>query len=225
MTQGSPETEAGTRNPHREFLKQRHLNRINRVISGEITAEQAVEESTNREIELEDRADHDGLTGLLNFQGFVDAVTIDLKTVQQNNLSAYLAFLDIDKLKEFNDTRGKMAGNDLIRTYADVLIETTGREQFEHLTVKIGRFGGDECVIFVIGASNKEMLTLAEEIRIGVPEAVKRTFNEPSLEKTVSVGITPVRLTDNIQTLFARGDEQLKQAKLQRNHIVMEASL
>ncbi len=100
-----------------------------------------------------------------------------------------------------------------------MLNETT--ERLEHLTFKIGRFGGDECVILVIGASQREVSNLADDIRKGIPEAVKTTFNDPSLEKTVSIGITKVQPNDNNSTLLDRADRCLREAKEQRNHIVM----
>lgn len=219
MVNLTPEPEyPRSKNLHKEYLRQRNLAGIKDVLSEKTTAEQFADELTNREMDLEARADHDGLTGLLNFQGFTDALTEDLKIAQQHNISAYLVFLDIDRLKEFNDTKGKMNGNLLIQTYAGVIKQKT--DSLSHLTSLVGRFGGDEFVICLIGANEKELLDLTEDIRTSIPQAIKKVFNDPSLEKTISMGITQVRPDDNAHTLLNRADQQLMQAKGKRNHIV-----
>jgi len=221
MVNLTPEPESRQpENPHREYLKQRNLEGISKVMSGEITAGQLADQITDRELELEARADHDGLTGLLNFQGFSDTLTANLNIIQQHNISAYLVFLDIDQLKEFNDTKGKLSGNLLIRTYADVI--RTKTDSLTHLTSLVGRFGGDEFVICVIGAGKDDLRLLTEDIKISIPQAVKKAFNDPSLEKTISMGVTQVRPDDNADILLDRADQQLMRAKERRNHIVIE---
>lgn len=221
---GSQETEGHEpKDPHRQFLRQRNLDNIRRVLSGELTAEQLAEQFTDRELELENRADHDGLTGLLNYQGFVDALTKDLKIIQQLGIPAYLAFLDIDRLKEFNDTRGKMNGNRLIKTYASVLQRKT--EESPHIPSLTCRFGGDEFVWLLIGASKQDVSKLSEEIRREIPQAVKREFNDPTLERTISIGIVEVQTNDNPSTLLERADQSLNKAKGLRNRVVFEGEM
>ncbi len=221
---GSQESEGQEpKDPHRQFLRQRNLENIRKVLSGELTAEQLAEQFADREIELEDRADHDGLTGLLNFQGFTDALTADLKIIHQLDLPAYLAFLDIDGLKEFNDTKGKMNGNRLIKTYASVLQKKT--EESPHIPSLIGRFGGDEFVWLSIGASKQDVLRLSEEIRREIPEAVKKEFDDPTLERTISIGIVPVQKDDDAFKLLDRADQSLIQAKGQRNRVILEGQM
>lgn len=217
------EPEGRKEDPHRQFLRKRNLDNIRRVLFGELTAEQLAEQFADRELELEDRADHDGLTGILNYLGFVDALTEDLKIIHQLDIPAYLAFLDIDRLKEFNDTMGKINGNRLIKTYASVLQSKT--EQSTHILSLIGRFGGDEFVWLSIGASKQDVLSLSEEIRRGIPEAVKGEFNDPTLERTVSIGIVQVQKEDDPLTLLDRADQKLKQAKQTRDKVVFEGNL
>lgn len=217
------EEEARTSEPetlHRQFLRQRNLADIKKVLAGEMTAEQLADQMTNREMELEDLADHDGLTGLLNYKGFVDTLTGDLEIIRQLNIPSFLFFLDIDKLKEFNDTMGKVNGNRLIKTYAQVLQQQT--EQQSQLPSTIGRFGGDEFVLFLIGATKQQAADLAERIRQEIPEAIKQEFNDPTLDRTINIGITTIRPNDNALTLLERADMSLNQAKQTRNRVVFE---
>lgn len=217
-----PESEGRREDTHRKFLKQRNLENIRRVIAGELTAEQLAEQIVDREIELEERADHDGLTGLLNFSGFIDALTQHLEIIHQNSIPTYLAFLDIDKLKEFNDSWGKINGNLLIQT--DALVLNQKSNQFPHCTFLLGRFGGDEFVALMVGASNEEALKFVEDIRKDIPEAVRQKFKDPTLERTVSIGIVKVRINDTTVTLLERADQALYKAKEQRNKVVFSES-
>ncbi|MBI2039551.1 GGDEF domain-containing protein [Candidatus Microgenomates bacterium] len=216
----TPEPESKRENPHKRYLLERNLQRIKRVLDGELTPEEASEEITQRELELEERADHDGLTGLLNFQGFTNSLTEDLSIIQQYNIPAFLAFIDIDRLKEFNDTKGKMAGNKLIETYAKVLENEIAKRP--HLPSLTGRFGGDEFVALVMGASTEDVWQLFEDVRREIPEAVKRVFQDPNLERTVSIGIVRVQYSDDAATLLDRADSKLNQAKGKRNQIIFE---
>lgn len=220
MAESKEEKKSEPETLHRQFLRQRNLMDIKKVLSGEMTDEQLADQMTDREIELEDLADRDGLTDLLNFKGFVDALTEDLEIIQQHNIPSFLFFLDIDQLKEFNDTMGKVNGNRLLRTYAQVLQQQT--EQQPQLPSTIGRFGGDEFVLLLIGATKQQATDLAERIRQEIPEAIKQEFSDPTLDRTISIGITTIRPNDNALTLLERADMSLSQAKQTRNKVVFE---
>ncbi len=220
MGQDSPEYEPPKPNPHREFLVRRNRENIQKVLSGELTQQQLAEMQADREVELENRADHDGLTGLLNYQGFMDALTEDLGIIHQYDLPAYLGFLDGDKLKDINDNLGKPTGNKVIQTYAKVLTQITTRRS--HLASLIGRWGGDEFMILVIGAGRDEAIEIFEEIRQDVPKSIKETLNMPDLESTVSIGVVKVGRSDNAATLTQSANDNLDRAKEARNKVVFE---
>lgn len=216
----SSETEKRRGNPHGEFLKQRNLGIIKKVLSGELTEDQAAEEITNREVELEIQRDHDSLTGLLNIHGFADALVEDLTIIAQNHLPAYLGFFDGDKLKEVNDTRGKVTGNTVIKTYASQLQQLTAL--YPHLSFLIGRFAGDEFMLLVIGASREEAKEVFEKLRSGIPGAVKEALNDPEIHNTISMGVVKVQPEDNAMTLIQRADGKLNEAKRDRNKVIFE---
>lgn len=215
-----PESENSRENPHKEFVRKHHLELINRVLAGEMTAEQLANELAEKIVELEDQSDHDRLTGLLNLQGFADALTGDLVIVQQHDIPAYLGFFDGDKLKQLNDTRGKLVGNRVIETYAEQLKELT--KKYPHLPLLMGRFGGDEFMLFIVGAGRNEAATVFEDLRQSIPPAIKQNLNDPSLESTISMGVVKVQPQDNALTLIDRADRNLKEAKLNRNRVIFE---
>lgn len=97
-------------------------------------------ESERLALELEQRASHDGLSGLLNRRGFNQK----LESVLSSRSGQHgLCFLDIDMFKIVNDTCGHSAGDTLIQVTADLL---KNRVQNDGV---VARFGGDEFLIMM----------------------------------------------------------------------------
>ncbi len=89
------------------------------------------------EKELKDMSFKDMLTGLQNSNKF----TCDLKIIQKNHTKEVgIAYVDMNGLKEINDTFGHEKGNEALRTIAQRLSQVFRREN-------LYRIGGDEFVI------------------------------------------------------------------------------
>ena len=89
----------------------------------------------------------DELTGLNNRRGFLLQAEQMLKLVHRVHTHGWLIYIDLDGLKQVNDTQGHDAGDQLIVSAAKVL-----RESFRDSDV-VGRIGGDEFVVFATGSS------------------------------------------------------------------------
>ncbi|EDM72295.1 sensory box/GGDEF family protein [Roseobacter sp. AzwK-3b] len=92
--------------------------------------------SSRREV-LEDELRHDALTGSLSRSGFYDVAA------QEKNLLS-IAVIDLNKLKEVNDTLGHSAGDQLLKAASVALENVTSQAGF------VARVGGDE---FWVGSS------------------------------------------------------------------------
>jgi diguanylate cyclase (GGDEF)-like protein len=90
------------------------------------------------EAEIHDLSLRDELTGLYNLRGFTLLGTQGLNLAQRSQLPCSVLFVDLDNLKEINDSRGHDAGSAVLVETAD-LLKHTFRE-----TDVIGRVGGDE---------------------------------------------------------------------------------
>ncbi len=99
------------------------------------------------------RASTDPLTGLLNQEGFNQIMVVEAIKARKRNKPMAVVFLDLNGLKQINDTQGHDAGNRLIQSVAEVLIKTTRssdvavRPAEEQSTSEDGngaRWGGDE---------------------------------------------------------------------------------
>jgi diguanylate cyclase (GGDEF)-like protein/PAS domain S-box-containing protein len=91
-----------------------------------------------REQRLRHRADHDGLTGLLNRAAFHVRLTERVAAAHASGAPLTLAILDLDRFKSVNDEHGHPAGDAVLAEFADRL---RGNARGDDV---IGRLGGEE---------------------------------------------------------------------------------
>ncbi len=91
----------------------------------------------------------DDLTGLYNRRGFFALSEQQLKIMERTKQEALIFFVDLDNLKQINDTLGHQAGDNAIIEVASVLKETFRKSDI------IGRLGGDEFSVFAIDATRE----------------------------------------------------------------------
>lgn len=137
----------------------------------ELTTKQAeyLEKLAEQNAILNFTASSDELTGLLNRRGIFEYTLKYLNSKTDNKMLAML--IDLDHLKEINDSFGHSAGDFALRTIASVL-----REVFRDEKAAIGRYGGDEFLAIVDVGKNDP-----EEVRIRISKEIKerfRAFNE-----------------------------------------------
>lgn len=89
------------------------------------------------------RIDTDQLTNLHNRRGALKVLSVELAQAADAKGSVTIAFIDLDGLKKINDTKGHAAGDEYIKSFADI---------FPHYFRRYGeiatfaRLGGDEFV-------------------------------------------------------------------------------
>lgn len=102
-------------------------------------------------------ARYDGLTGLNNRIQVLKKGQKMLKSAQTEHCSVLM--LDIDHFKNINDTFGHQVGDEVIRKVGALLAKKVSKK------THIGRYGGEEFVIFLQGAKECDALGFAEIIR------------------------------------------------------------
>lgn len=114
-----------------------------------------------QELESNEQAKRDPLTGLYNRTGFTFCVDKALQSGDNRDLHALL-FIDMDYFKLVNDNLGHNAGDDLLRTVGRTLMEVAGNDNI------VSRFGGDEFAVFLphtsMAAISKMEHTLKENL-------------------------------------------------------------
>jgi diguanylate cyclase (GGDEF)-like protein/PAS domain S-box-containing protein len=150
-----------------------------RVLQGimlDITAQKRAEE---RLLYL---ADHDPLTGLFNRRRFFRELDGYLAWSERHGDPGAVLLLDVDRLKEVNDSLGHEAGDELLK---HVAVQLLGRVR---QTDAVARLGGDEFVVLLRGVLPAQARELAREI----PELLARTpvrVGDAATTASTSVGI------------------------------------
>lgn len=132
---------------------------------------------------LRQQAETDSLTGLLNRAGFTHLLSRQLEVASDNDGSAALLFLDLDRFKWVNDNLGHCAGDELLQVVGSRISELLLPGE------SVSRFGGDEFAILVQGKDTYDRATdLSEKIMSSLAQPVKlygRRF-----DVSVSIGIS-----------------------------------
>ncbi len=125
---------------------------------GSVDAKVAVLRDISDRVEAERHirflAHHDELTRLLNRRAFMDSYEKALETAVSEGSFLAVMYLDLDKFKEVNDIFGHAAGDKLLKSVSDGLIECAGNDSL------IARLGGDEFAILISG---KDQLSVNPE--------------------------------------------------------------
>jgi diguanylate cyclase (GGDEF)-like protein len=148
----------------------------------------------------------DDLTGLLGQQEFRRRCREMLNHCDREGASASLLLCDLDHLKQFNDQHGHAAGDKALKTLATILqpLESTNDHSL------VGRWGGEEFVIFLSHISSQK----AEKISENLCTKIRSTETKPQ-QITASIGIAHRQANEDFIDLFKRSDIACYQAKRQ----------
>ncbi|MFC5771070.1 GGDEF domain-containing protein [Thauera sinica] len=160
----------------------------------------------------------DPLTGLLNRRGMEIETARMIDSAPDSD--AAMLVMDIDHFKKINDTYGHAVGDVVIRKVAETIAEVAPGEAVT------ARFGGEEFVIVLPGASCDTARTLAEKVRTAIARLrlVRRQDKLAIAPFTVSVGVAMRAPEEPVAALFDRADKALYEAKHGgRNRVVTAA--
>jgi len=152
----------------------------------------------------------DPLTGVKNRLAFDQIIEEEIVRDIRYKRNLSLAILDIDFLKNINDTFGHNRGDDIIKNVARE-ISCTVRQ-----TDSICRLGGDEFAIIFIETDLEKAKRVGEEIC----KRISQSHILGTTKVTVSIGIAKLDTNDNKDTLYKRADEALYLSKKQGRNIV-----
>ncbi len=169
-------------------------------------------------------ATRDELTGLYNRREMDRLLKEEVSRCQRYGHPLALVIIDIDKFKSINDTFGHIAGDNVLRSVSQLLLEQL------RATDTIARYGGDEVAVILPETSESGVLLVAERMRLAVAAhdfgivhpSVHSTGQLSTLSPTISLGLACAgREAYTSESLFAAADRALYQAKGEgRNRIV-----
>jgi diguanylate cyclase len=140
----------------------------------------------------------DSLTGIKNRRGLEEALHSQFTLLARYETPFAAAIFDIDKFKQVNDLHGHLHGDRVLQNLAKLMAESIRESDI------LARYGGEEFVVVMPETDLAGASVFCERMR----EKVQR-----EMTITISGGIAAATLDDNRETLIARADEALYQAK------------
>lgn len=164
---------------------------------------------------LDERARRDGLTGILNREGFMGALTRALADRQGT-----LFILDVDKFKQINDRYGHPAGDEALRMLAKVVMTCLDDTDI------FGRIGGEEFAVFRPGVHGRAAFETAEGIRLAVRATPIALHAGMPIYLSISIGGADSRNAQNLDSLWRVADTCLYAAKTAgRDRLVLDGAV
>ena len=152
---------------------------------------------------LEALAKLDGMTGLKNHRAFQERLEFEFQRAMRYSMPLSLLLLDVDSFKQFNDTFGHLAGDEVLKTVAQVLQDNARGVDF------VARYGGEEFVVILPHADEAASLAIGERLRAAIENVVW-----PLRSVTASFGIsTLTQSMTHASDLIALSDKALYGSK------------
>jgi diguanylate cyclase (GGDEF)-like protein len=151
----------------------------------------------------------DDLTGMYNHRFFIQQLTTEVNRQKRYPSQLSLLMIDIDYFKDYNDTNGHLAGDQILKAISIIIQHAVRQSDF------VARYGGEEFCAILINAGQEEALAIAERIRENVAETHFPNENaQPNGDLTVSVGVATYSPTiSTVTDLIREADNALYQAK------------
>ena len=162
--------------------------------------------------QLEAMAKTDKLTGLINRQYFDILFAHAIDNIGRHTSGLSLALFDLDNLKKINDSQGHLAGDRILYS-----ISLLTKEHIRKSDV-IARWGGDEFVILFQKCDAETAVILMEKIRNHIASSLNKSEND--ILVSISAGVAEYKPGDTCDTLLARADKCLYEAKHKGRNLV-----
>jgi len=169
----------------------------------------------SREASARHEAKHDALSGLPNRHYFAQRLDERLdQSLHGESERVVVAYIDVDRFKDINDTLGHHAGDDLIKSVSERLSAHLGPDDF------LARFGGDEFAIMRTPAGRDSADDLADMLTAAFVESFHVVGQ--NIQMTASIGMATAP-DDGVTTaqLMRHADIALYEAKAQGRNRAM----
>lgn len=165
---------------------------------------------------LKIQAAHDSLTGILNRGAIMERLDEELSRCMREKNSLSVAMFDIDHFKKVNDSYGHQSGDLVLKECVNRI--ASGLRQYDIL----GRYGGEEFMIIIPGASLEQARGVCERIRKFIADGEMRTL-EAKVSITASLGVATTDGKVDAESLLKAADRALYKAKDRgRNRVEFE---
>lgn len=205
----------GIRGSNRDVTKRRaaenELQRMNEKLLlqlEEINALQSI---------LREQAFHDPLTGLYNRRYLEDALKREHARALREGYPVSIAIMDMDNLKQVNDSYGHNVGDKVLTILSRKLLELT------RLDDTVCRYGGDEFIAILYNTNLENAYQRVEQWRLELENTVI-AHRDANLRVTFTAGVATFPLHGKtLDAIITSADITLYHAKKSGRNLVMTA--
>jgi diguanylate cyclase (GGDEF)-like protein len=169
---------------------------------------------------LEKKVIFDDLTGAFRRNFFEEKVQKDTNQLlgeddkrKEGYKEISILFSDVDNFKQINDKHGHSKGDQILKEVVRVL-----KENLREVDV-VGRFGGDEFVIEMLGANKDEAKKRAESLRKTIKEEILKNVR---IEVSLSFGIAELKKGEKFEEVLKKADEAMYLAKKKKEVVLFD---
>lgn len=199
---------------HRKVIEATLAQNLDEIREKNLELERQRQELEKANALLADLATTDGLTGLRNHKAFQIALDDAIKSANSKQGQLSLIFFDVDHFKQFNDSFGHPAGDDVLRQIAAITKESI--RDFD----LAARYGGEEFVVLLPRTGADVATQIAERIRAAIENA-----GWSLRPVTASFGVSTLGSGENAkQQLVDSADRALYRSKMSGRNQVSVAS-
>ena len=161
------------------------IRAANQEITGTVIILHDVTEMSGIARQMSYQASHDALTGLVNRREFERRLQEALEVAHGGQTSHVLCYLDLDRFKAVNDTCGHLAGDNMLREIATLL-----KDQVRDSDT-VGRLGGDEFGLLLVGCPLEKARQIAEDATHAVND-YRFVWKDKIFNVGVSIGLVEI---------------------------------
>lgn len=165
--------------------------------------------------QLREEAIRDSLTRLYNRRYMEGTLEREILRVEREPRPISVVMMDVDLFKTINDSFGHQAGDSVLQTLGTLLLENT------RVSDIACRYGGDEMLVVMPGATQEVAAARAEEWRATF-SLMEFIFGDEQFKTTLSLGVAtyPDHARNPVELLNS-ADKALYWAKQKRNQVVV----
>lgn len=155
----------------------------------------------------------DSLTGLYNRKTFDEQFDMMWEKAREQSGNMGLIFIDVDNFKKYNDVYGHAQWDLCLQKISAIFHATQVKTNSK---IKVGRYGGEEFILYAAGASKQDIVNIAQYIQKEVEKlALEHKGNIPHRRVTLSMGVHQVQVWEKASKVdfFRKADTALYQAK------------
>lgn len=169
----------------------------------EVIARDITVQETNKQ-RLKKLSYIDALTQIPNRRSLLEQLEQIIKESKQSNKSFGIMFVDLDGFKQINDTYGHAKGDFLLKQVSEYLKLCVREEDI------VGRFGGDEFIIILPYALQKDCISIAKNIIDNMPLFISGYHDQVTL--SIGISLYPQDAND-LDTIMKHADKAMYTAK------------